>query len=111
MPEFDQNIRGLYHYIADGVVCANSWYRDLDKPEHETDVHSFVETRSKKIDDLDTNTEVTNTIENTISDIQVEEGHDSNHEISSDEDGNNDILNNFEKAMDLFKQKVVISFS
>ena len=111
LPEFDQNIRGLHHYIADGVVCANSWYRDLDKPEHETDVHSFVETRSKKIDDRDTNTEVTNTIENTISDIQVEEGHDNNHEISSDEDGNNDILNNFEKAMDLFKQKVVTSYS
>ena len=49
LPESDQNIRGLDHYIADGVVCANSGYTDLNKPEHETDVNNFVETRTYKI--------------------------------------------------------------
>ena len=48
--------------------------------------------------------EVTNTIEN-ASETQAEVGHYSNHENSSDEDENNDILDNFGKAMDLFKQK------
>ena len=110
LSESDQNIRGLYHYIADGIVCANFWYRDLDKPEHETDVHNFVETRTNKIGDHGMNIGVTNIGENT-SEIEVEEGHFSNHEESSDEDVKNDILDNFEKAMDLFKEKVVTSYN
>ena len=104
LPESDQNIRGLDHYIADGVVCANSWYRDLNKPEHETDVNNFVETSTNKIGDLGMNIEVINTIEN-ASEAEAEVGHYSNHEYSSDEDENNDILDNFEIAMDLLKQK------
>ena len=110
LSESDQNIRGLYHYIADGIVCANFWYRDLDKPEHETDVHNFVETRTNKIGDHGMNIGVTNIIENT-SEIEVKEGQFSNHEDSSDEDVKNDILDNFEKAMDLFKEKVVTSYN
>ena len=32
LPESDVNIRALYHYIADGTVCPDSWYRDLNQP-------------------------------------------------------------------------------
>ena len=31
-------------YIADGIVCTNSWYRDLDNPDQVDDVSTFVET-------------------------------------------------------------------
>ena len=87
LPESDQNIRGLYHYIADGVVFGNTWYRDLNKPEHETDVNNFLETRTNKIGDLGMIIEVTNTIEN-ASETEAEVGHNTNHENSSDKDEN-----------------------
>ena len=41
----DTNICGLYHYIAEGIVCNNAWYRDLEKPDQLTDVNTFVENR------------------------------------------------------------------
>jgi hypothetical protein len=36
---------GLYQYIADGTVCTNSWFRDLNNPDDITNVEHFVETR------------------------------------------------------------------
>ena len=87
LPESDQNIRGLDHYIADGVVCANSGYRDLNKPEHETNVDNFVDISTNKIGDLGMIIEVTNTIEN-ASETEAEVGHNTNHENGSDKDEN-----------------------
>ena len=46
MPETDSKIRALYHYIADGTLCANEWYRDLDNPNKSTNVTEFVEVRT-----------------------------------------------------------------
>ena len=57
----------------------------MNKPEHETDVHNFVYTRTNKIGDLGMIIEVTNTIEN-ASETEAEVGHYSNHENSSCEE-------------------------
>ena len=46
MPETDSKIKALYHYIADGTLCANEWYRDLDNPNKSTNVAEFVEVRT-----------------------------------------------------------------
>ena len=43
------DIRGLYHYIAEGIVCNVSWYRDLEKPDHLTDVNTVVENRNSNV--------------------------------------------------------------
>ena len=43
MPETDSKIRALFHYIADGTLCANEWYRDIDNPSKSTNVAEFVE--------------------------------------------------------------------
>ena len=46
LPESDSKKRALYHYIADGTVCTNSWYRDLNNPDDITNVEHFVETKT-----------------------------------------------------------------
>ena len=46
LPETDSKIRALYHYIADGTLCGNEWYRDLDNPNENTNVAEFVEVRT-----------------------------------------------------------------
>ena len=38
LPETDSKIRALYHYIADGTLCTNEWYRDLENPSESTNV-------------------------------------------------------------------------
>ena len=45
----DNNICGLYHYIAGGIVCNDAWYRYLEKPDQVTDVNTFVENRNSNV--------------------------------------------------------------
>ena len=52
MPESDSKIRALYHYIAEGTVCSDSWYRDLNNPEEIINVDKFVESRIEKDKDF-----------------------------------------------------------
>ena len=40
---------GFYHYIAEGIVCNNAWYRDLEKPDQVTDVNTVVENRNSNV--------------------------------------------------------------
>ena len=40
MSDADNDIIGLYHYIAEGIVCNDSWYRELEKPHQLTDVNT-----------------------------------------------------------------------
>ena len=42
LPECDVKMRALYHYIAEGIICNNTWYRDLETPCTVTDVATFV---------------------------------------------------------------------
>ena len=49
MSDADNNIRGLYHYIAEGIVCNDAWYRDLEKPDQVTDVNTVVENRNSNV--------------------------------------------------------------
>ena len=104
LPKFDQNIRGLYHYIAEGVVCANSWYRELNKPEHETNVHEFVEARSNDINNLSNILHVTNNAEDPTEAQDIDNLSSSNNSDEEASDGN---LEEFVKTIDLFKQKIV----
>ena len=39
----------FYHYIAEGIVCNNAWYRDLEKPHQVTDFNTFVENRYSNV--------------------------------------------------------------
>ena len=48
-------MRALYHFIAEGTVCANTWYRDLHTPENVKDIDRFVEMRLETSDNLNTN--------------------------------------------------------
>ena len=48
LPDSDVNMRALYHFIAAGTVCTNSWYRDLDAPNALTDIATFVEHRNEQ---------------------------------------------------------------
>ena len=48
LPEFDKNIRALYHFIAHGTVCDDNWYRELTSPDTVTNIASFVESRTER---------------------------------------------------------------
>ena len=43
LPNTDVNMRALYHFIAEGTVCNNSWYRELGQPNELADITNFVE--------------------------------------------------------------------
>ena len=32
LPKCDVKMRALYHYIAEGIICKNTWYRDWNHP-------------------------------------------------------------------------------
>ena len=64
LPESDVNIRALYHYIADGAVCTNSRYRDLNHPNKVLNVSKFVEDRTTALQIFDTSTGI-NLLDNT----------------------------------------------
>ena len=109
MPESDINIRGLYHYIADGNVCTNSWYRDLDKPDKVTDVARFVESRKENV--AIEHISFGNAVENRNEmEILMPEGEVSYDESDSEVDDTNEILNKFVTAIDTFKAKVISSY-
>ena len=103
LPEFDANIRGLYHYIADAAVCENSWYRDLNNPEEVENVTDFVETRTEEAELRHENIESAN-VDDAIRDISSEE---SVQEESSDDEN---VLDNFVTAIDSFKAKIITSY-
>ena len=46
LPNTDVNMRALYHFIAEGTVCDNSWYRDLGQPNEVAVIITFVEERN-----------------------------------------------------------------
>ena len=109
LPESDINIRGLYHYIADGNVCTNSWYRDLDKPDKVTDVARFVESRKENV--AIEHISFGNAVENRNEmEILMPEGEVSYDESDSEVDDTNEILNKFVTAIDTFKAKVISSY-
>ena len=109
LPESDAKIRALYHFIANGSVCTNSWYRDLDNPLEEIDVSKFIDerTHSNEVENVRTNTEISNQPE-TMAETDLIEVH-SEEEGDSDEeeDDTEEVLNQFKEAMDAFKEKIM----
>ena len=101
LPDADTNIRGLYHYIAEGIVCNNAWYRDLDKPDQVTDVNTFVKNRQSNvlIEGMSCDTcEVSNDLE-----LPVPVGGEKSDEKDSGEESDkedDEILNNFITVLD-----------
>ena len=104
LPESDSNIRALYHYIADGTVCSNSWYRDLNNPDVITNVEHFVETRT---DSHDIAAAVSKHAE-VPSSLEKEDGTHSEEDVSGNESEEDDqnVLDEFVQAIDFFKEKV-----
>ena len=102
LPESDVKSRALYHYIAEGKVCNDTWYRDLDDPNHVTDVSVFVEERSN----IPGPSTQAIQIENEASSDIVHESDESNTEVSEDDDDREEILGQFREAMDTLKDKI-----
>ena len=110
LPESDPNMRALYHYIADGKICTNTWYRDLDKPNEITNVAVFVEER--------TSNATCPTTEEIPNDSEVERFADSDSDEFVNEVTNNDTedddddekegtLSNFTAAVDALKTNIL----
>ena len=106
LPNSDKNIRGLYHYIADGIVCTNSWYRDLNNPDQVDDVSTFVENRKSNVTSDLINGE--DTVNPEIPSTLRDDSSDDNDSGKSDVD--EETVNNFITAMDALKAKVVSSY-
>ena len=62
--ESDVNIRALYHCIADGTVCTELWYRDLNQPNKVLNVSKFVEDRTTTLTIFNASTRI-NPLDNT----------------------------------------------
>ena len=108
LPDCDQNMRALYHFIAEGTVCKNTWYRDLHTPDNVTDIDRFVETRLET--SVNTNANRDN-VENVSLNIIEEPAEDITNESSeSESDGNEEILDAFVSAMDDFKTHIISTF-
>ena len=45
LPVSDTNIKALYHFIAHGTVCDDTWYRDLEASHTVTNIAKFIENR------------------------------------------------------------------
>ena len=112
LPESDVNIRALYHYIADGTVCTDSWYRDLNQPNEVLNVSKFVEDRTTALPIFDTSTGI-NLLDNTSGEGNSRlENEQSWEEEGTDEedDDKDDVLTHFAEAMDMFKAKIVSAY-
>ena len=110
LPESDVNIRALYHYIADGTVCTDLWYRDLNQPNKVLNVSKFIEDRTTAPPIFDNNTG-SNLLDNTsggdnshLDNEQAWEEEDTDEE----EDDKDDVLTHF--TMDMFKAKIVDAY-
>ena len=106
LPESDAKTRALYHYIADGTVCSDSWYRDLDNPTQITDAAVFVDDRANNIHTRQENDQVESNPAVEIFDLNDESAPEPMEEDTVDEDDNNDILDHFTEVMDAFKDKI-----
>ena len=42
VPDMSAQSRALYHYLGNGFVVADSWYRELDAPGEANGVSEFV---------------------------------------------------------------------
>ena len=101
LPEFDAKARGLYHYIAEATLCKDTWYRDLEKPEHLEHVSDYVNSRvgnseMRGNDDIEI-------IKENVNEIVKEED-------SEDETEEDNTLENFVEVVDIFKNKIVSSY-
>ena len=109
LPNTDVNMRALYHFIAEGTVCNNSWYRKLAQPNELADIITFVEDRN-----IQTGAESisvkNNMDERNTEEMLHSEGNQLNQERESEEDDKDEILNHFVTAMDSFKSKIVSSY-
>ena len=109
LPYTDPNMRAMYHLIAEGTVCPNSWYRDLATPNEVADIANFVENRRTQ-EEAETITVVSDSIRE--GDIEVH-GHTeevSDDDSDSEDDDKDEVLNNFIAAVDSFKTKVISSY-
>ena len=103
LPELDTKMRAMYHYIAEAVVCKDSWYRDLERPEVIENVSEFVKSRTNNCDILPVPI-------NSIRDKESESDPESIEQQSSDED--EDLaLEDFVTAIDDFKNKIKLSYA
>ena len=103
LPELDAKMRAMYHYIAEAVICKDSWYRDLERPEVIENVSEFVKSRTNNCDILPVPI-------NSIRDKESESDPESIEQQSSDED--EDLaLEDFVTAIDDFKNKIKLSYA
>ena len=120
LPETDSKIRALYHYIADGTLCTNEWYRDLENPSESTNVAEFVEGRTTF---ASSSHNLFENIEDTSIEIGcVNESHDVNESLDNDgtedddspepddDDEKETILKHFSIAMDGLKEKILNTY-
>ena len=103
LPELDAKMRAIYHYIAEAVICKDSLYRHLERPEVIENVSEFVKSRTNNCDILPVPI-------NSIRDKESESDPESIEQQSSDED--EDLaLEDFVTAIDDFKNKIKLSYA
>ena len=102
MLESDSKIRALYHYIAEGTVCSDSWYRHLNNPEEIINVDKFVESRIER--DKET-TKSDNSVIPIMDKTGLEDA--SNSEDDDKEDDTEIVLSQFAETLESFKAKVM----
>ena len=108
LPECDANMRAMYHYIAEGIVCDNTWYRDLETPSTVPDIASFVKNRTEG--NVKSSHEE-NIQRDSVNDLNLLPDDDSSSNESAPEiDDTEETLNQFASVMDQFKNKVISSY-
>ena len=106
LPECDVKMRALYHYIAEGIICKNTWYRDLESTCTVTDVASFVEKRTEE--NIERPSE--ENLQEPVSELQQPPSDISSNESDTEIDDTEETLNQFVSAIDQFKNKVINSY-
>ena len=95
----------MYHYIAEGTVCSDSWYRDLNNPEEIINVDKFVESRIEKDKDFIETTKSDNSVIPIMDKTGLEDA--SNSEDDDEEDDTEIVLSQFAETLESFKAKVM----
>lgn len=108
LPENDVHMRAMYHFIAEGIVCDNTWYRSLEGPSDIPDIASFVENRTEK--NLDKAQEIITQGPSHDSKLPPADLSNDSTESDSEEDDSEETLNQFVSAMNHFKDIVVKSY-
>ena len=98
----------MYHFIAEGIVCDNTWYRSLEGPSDIPDIASFVENRAEK--NLDKAQEIKTQGPSHDSQLPLADLSNDSTESDSEEDDSEETLNQFVSAMNHFKDIVVKSY-